>query len=157
MLHSRVVPVVVLLIVLLAGTALNASEQAAPDDDCAGWVSADSNVQREFFWGLTPESVLVCVEAGADPNARTAGERTPLHWAAEGNENSAVIATLLEAGADPNARDEDEETPLHWAARWNENSVVIATLLKVGADPNARDEDERTPLHRAARWNVNLR
>ena len=80
---------------------------------------------------------------------------TPLHWAARGNENPAVIAALVDAGADLKARTEGGLTPLHWAARGNENPAVIAALLDAGADLKARTEGGLTPLHWAARGNEN--
>ena len=49
------------------------------------------------------------------PRRGTEGRWTPLHWAAEYNENPAVIATLLDAGADPKARDLDGKTPWDYA------------------------------------------
>ena len=52
-----------------------------------------------------------CLQSGADPKARDEGGRTPLHRAAEPNENPAVIEALLDAGADLKARDKDGETP----------------------------------------------
>ena len=52
-----------------------------------------------------------CLQSGADPKARDEGGRTPLHRAAESNENPAVIEALLDAGADLKARDSLGETP----------------------------------------------
>ena len=52
-----------------------------------------------------------CLQSGADPKARDEGGRTPLHRAAESNENPAVIEALLDAGADLKARDRLGVTP----------------------------------------------
>ena len=80
---------------------------------------------------------------------------TPLHEAAGGNEDPAVVAALLEAGADVNARGISDRTPLHRAAAGNENPPVIALLLRAGADVNARARGGRTPLHEAGARNGN--
>ncbi len=47
-----------------------------------------------------PEVIKVLLEAGADVNARTAADKTPLMFAAENNQNPEVIKVLLDAGAD---------------------------------------------------------
>ena len=55
--------------------------------------------------------IAALLDAGSDPNARAEGGVTPMHWAANNNDNPAVIAALLDAGADPNARAEGGLTP----------------------------------------------
>ena len=55
------------------------------------------------------------IKAGADANARTDMQWTPLHWAAL-NGHEAAARALLAAGADVNARDGQQATPLHLAA-----------------------------------------
>ncbi|MYJ94635.1 MAG: hypothetical protein F4053_03295 [Proteobacteria bacterium] len=136
--------------VLRAALGAAAATAPSPPVDCAGWNSDEWTLRREFFSDLTPEIVRACLEAGADPNARGRIDMTPLHEAAEYNENSAVIQALLDAGADPNARDMQDLSPLDRAASWNDNPAVLAALLDAGADPNAHDRDGWTPLHRAA-------
>ena len=126
---------------------------------CEGWNT------EEYFQTATVDDVTACLGVRADPSARDERGMTPLHWAAFGNENPAVISTLLDAGADPSARDERGMTPLHRAAGWNENPAVISALLATGAElpafianllaAGARDRDGRTPLHMAAGLNQN--
>ena len=106
--------------------------------DCEGWGGA-----LPAF--ITVEQLAACLDAGADPKAQDENGLTPLHLAAVGNENPAVIAALLEAGADLKARNKDGMTPLHLAAWFNGNPAVIAALLEAGADPKARDEFGNTP------------
>ena len=123
-----------------------------PAVDCRKWNT------KKFFRKATVEEVAACLAAGADPMAQTKRRNTPLHWAAQYNQNPAVIEVLLKWGADVDARDKWEYTPLHWAA-FNENSKMVVALIKGGADPNALGSSQRkdkwTPLHRAAQMNEN--
>ena len=60
----------------------------------------------------TPAVITALVAAGADPTARDELLGwTPLHMAANHNENPAVLTALLDAGADPTARDKLGELP----------------------------------------------
>ena len=79
-----------------------------------------------------PEMVRLLVEAGANPNARQAGEETPLHWAAS-SDDWHVAAALIDAGADINAPDGSIGTPLENAVGygcWD----VARLLVARGAD-----------------------
>ena len=73
-------------------------------------------------------------------------ERTPLHWAAVGSKESAVIALLLDHGANINATDHSGETPLHLAAGADEAAATIIPLVNRGADIHAKDDLGLTPL-----------
>ena len=69
----------------------------------------------------------------------------PLHAAAYGNGNPAVITlVLLQAGADINALDENGWSPLHLAAHNNKNHEVVLVLLSAGADASAKTNGGRT-------------
>ena len=111
--------------------------------DCADWNTA------AFFNTAEAADATRCLQAGADPNARSETGATPLFLAAIFG-RAETVTLLLEAGANPNARDEDGNTPLHFAASRG-HVGAMTRLLEAGADPNAQDETGETPLHRAAR------
>ncbi len=136
------------MMTLAAGlAALLLTGGQATATDCGRWNTP------YFFRGASTEDVQTCLNAGADPNARSKNGVTPLHSAASGNENPAVIQALIDAGADLEARNEGGITPLHGAAAVNENPAVIEALLDAGADLEARTEGGWTPLHGAAFYN----
>lgn len=74
------------------------------------------------------------VEAGADPNERDEGGRTPLIVAAFRQEKAAVKA-LLDAGANPNALDDESYDALTIAASGGDLAVV---KLLLAAHANTR-------------------
>ena len=110
------------IVVICSGAPLMAA-QASPG--CEAWNTED------YFKPPTVDGVRGCLEAGADPMARNGWSVTPLHQAAEFNENPAVIQALLAAGADPEALDAWNSTPLRWA-RLRNNVAVIDFLLSNG-------------------------
>ncbi len=74
----------------------------------------------------TKDLVRMLLDAGADPNARSASEATPLHTAAFIGDLP-VIQMLLAAGGDPYAPDDRGETPLD-VARARHHSEAAALL-----------------------------
>ncbi len=63
-----------------------------------------------------PAVITALLKEGAYINARKGKySRTPLHLAAQFNENPKIIITLLEAGADPKAKDKDGKIPWDYA------------------------------------------
>lgn len=100
------------------------------------------------------QSILMLVEAGANPFERLPGGTTALHMAAKYNYPE-VTQTLLELGLSVSARsdggyEESGVTPLHVAAS-NLNQPVADVLLEAGADPNAKTDKGQTPLHHLVR------
>ena len=55
------------------------------------------------------------IAAGANPNTHTNFGSTPLHYAAENNDNPAIVEVLIAGGANPNARDADGRFPFDHA------------------------------------------
>jgi ankyrin repeat protein len=58
-----------------------------------------------------PHIVRLLVAAGADPNTRSCGHESPLHWAASSDDVD-VAAALIDGGADIEAPDGSIGTPL---------------------------------------------
>jgi uncharacterized protein len=73
--------------------------------------------------------------------------RTPLHYAASGDDEAATQAEILR-GADVGLADHQGSTPLHFAAQQGSVSVA-ALLLANGAPVDATDQWGNTPLWHA--------
>ena len=71
-------------------------------------------------------TLMLLLDAGADPNARGSHQRTALQYAAEKNHLAAATA-LLDAGADINGVDDGSLSPLIMAA--DRNFTELAMLL----------------------------
>lgn len=115
----------------------SAQGRAKPDDNAA----ADD----------APDTIATLANLGADLNARTHSDASPLLLAVRKHHPHALRA-LINAGADVELRHQpDQSTALHEAARlgaFNEAEV----LLEVGrADPNATNVEGYAPLHFAGR------
>ena len=80
------------------------------------------------------------LEAGVDPNLKTADGYSPLHFVTDPE----LISLFVAAGADIEARSRDGQTPLHYAALFRGPAVVEA-LLDAGADIRAENNDGDLP------------
>lgn len=102
------------------------------------------------------ESIKLLIAAGANVNARSEHDRTPLHEASLSfrgfTDLPEIIRILIAAGANVDARDDEGETPLMWAASHNAAENAEA-LIAAGADVNAKTKDGLTPLWYAAHAN----
>ena len=80
----------------------------------------------------------VLLEAGADVNAQSEDQKTPLHLAACYGP-AKLVATLIKAGADVNRARADNYTPLHSACWRNDSDFEPAlVLIRNGAAVDAR-------------------
>ena len=102
--------------------------------------------ELHFFILADIDDVNRCLQAGADPNARSKTGMTPLYSAAFYNKNKSVTR-LLEAGADPNARASSMgQYPMHEGVR-SANIEIVTALLKAGGDVNVKTSPAgQTPL-----------
>lgn len=91
--------------------------------------------------------IKALLEGKADPNLKTSGGRTALHFAMN-SPNAGAIEALLKHGADVEAQTPEGDTALVRAVRQG-NKEFVQLLLAARADPNARGLDGLTPLHRA--------
>ncbi|KXS95674.1 hypothetical protein AC578_6241 [Pseudocercospora eumusae] len=87
------------------------------------------------------ETVRVLVQAGANINAAMPETKmTPLHYAAESQDDKEHILGLIDLGAFVDARDYCGWTPLHWTC-WRGYSDSLKGLLQAGADVRAKTAD----------------
>jgi uncharacterized protein len=80
-----------------------------------------------------PQIVRLLLVAGADPDARSPGDETPLHWAAS-SDDADVAAALIDGGADIEAPDGSIGTPLDNAigyACWHVAVLLAARGARV--------------------------
>lgn len=155
-----------------SGEADEAPEEAEGDEDESGDDEDEeprpmSYAQMVGAWGgLTPllhairqghvEATLTLLEAGAEINQVSEGDRTSPLLMASVNGQFDLALTLLERGADPNLASQAGTTPLfavlerQWAPRASyahptehlqqdaTHLEVLEALLEAGADPNVR-------------------
>ena len=95
------------------------------------------------------QTIEVLIAAGADPNSRGWGDRTPLHACANSNQVEGA-QLLLDAGAHLNATDVDGRTPVCEAAIADQ-AQMVRYLLGKGAD--VPEDDLYTILSWAAEGN----
>lgn len=102
--------------------------------------------------GENIQQITELIEAGANINAVTIGQKeTPLHIAVRYGHKE-VAELLLNEGANINALERRKWTPLHTAVK-NGKMEVAELLLDRGANVNAVDNLDMTPLHFALKYN----
>ena len=80
-----------------------------------------------------PEIVRLLIAAGADPDARSPGDETPLHWAAS-SDDADVAAALIDGGADIEVPGGSIGTPLDNAVGygcWHVARLLVARGARI--------------------------
>ena len=145
-------------------TPLHGAAEAGDIDLARLLLGHGAAVDAADVHGLTPmhrgvgnvEMVrMLIVEFGADVNAESGVDGSPLLWAVA-DDNVEMARLLVEQGADVSARNDDSWTALHYAALRSfdgadEPQLIIAQLLIAhGAEVDAKNAGS-TALHLAAR------
>ena len=129
--------------------------------DCGAKIAARDDYGRTPFHAAASygnkDIVVLFLENGADINAPSGREGTPLHHAATLGKYIEVIETLLEHGADVKARGIGGTTALHLAVTSSSTHTNAMTklLLEKGAELDAKDDEGWTALHYSAIWGDN--
>lgn len=100
--------------------------------------------------GLT-DAVRILLNAGADVEAKTAGDGKTALILASHDGHPHIVQMLLNRKANINARNKNGETALMLAAARGRKDIVLI-LLQHGADINAKDQFENTALHNAEKY-----
>lgn len=92
------------------------------------------------------DTIRILVQAGAEINSKVRQtQMTPIHYAAEYQNNDDHIHGLADLGADIDGNDYLGWTPLHWAS-WRGHLASLDALLECGADVNAKTLDGNAPI-----------
>ncbi|KAL8578596.1 hypothetical protein ACOMHN_015052 [Nucella lapillus] len=105
-----------------------------------------------LFWACAKgfvELVQLLIAKGANVNARTNYNATPLIAAADNNRHH-VVRLLIEHGADLNAQTSNGDTACHQAA-YRGHVEAVRLLVSNGADVDIANTKFRTPYDEAAR------
>ena len=110
----------------------------AQAETCQWWF------QRYGWEKFSVTEVENCLKIGSPVTADIVGGESPLHIAAEVNNDPEVLLRLIRAGGEINGTTKKGWTPLHSAARFNPNPEILLTLIDAGADMNAMTESGKT-------------
>lgn len=113
-------------------------------EDQMGWAAM---IQAAKYGQVSIVELLL--RRGANPLHGTAGNRLPIHFAAEGGHLEIVRSLLSRDKSQLNARDHLGQTVLHKAARDSQEDVTEFLLSQEGIEPDPEDNDGWRPLMNA--------
>ena len=93
--------------------------------------------------------VKALILLGAEVDAKSANDLSPLHVAAQSGRTSIVKYFIEKQKIPLELKDGSGETPLHAALTPGNAVDVVKYLIEKGANIEAKDEEGNTPLHRA--------
>ncbi|WP_396329388.1 ankyrin repeat domain-containing protein [Burkholderia anthina] len=102
-----------------------------------GDVITQEEKDQALFKAIHASNVAVhlLLQHGANPNAKRADGRTPLHVAVVAHGDPDILTPLIDAGADVDERDDRMAAPLRLAIEFGRTDAV-KLLLDRGADPD---------------------
>ena len=103
--------------------------------------------QRYGWKNFTVTEVENCLKIGSPIEADVVGGESPLHIAAEVNNDPETLLRLIRAGAEINGTTKKGWTPLHSAARFNPNPEILLTLIDAGANIDAKTNSGKTFIY----------
>lgn len=104
---------------------------------------------RILHYAKTGEAAKMLIDNGAEVNAKSRDDTTPLHEAVRRNLPE-VVSVLLENGAEVNEANSIGEIPLHLT----NSSETTKLLVEHGSEINAADSREETPLFKISKLSV---
>ncbi len=123
-------------------------------------VSAVDNRQRTALsyaaqYASDPDLLDYLIDRGADVDATTKSEITPLFWSVL-NKNTSMMIRLLDRGANLWHRDAAGRQVHMIAAHYSDNPDYLRLLLSMGLHVSERDFFGKTPLMHAVAMNSNV-
>ena len=103
--------------------------------------------QRYGWKNFNLSKVEDCLKNGSPVIADVEGGESPLHIAAEVNNDPEVLLRLIRAGAEINGKTSKGWTPLHSAARFNPNPEILLTLIDAGANIDSKTNSGKTFIY----------
>ena len=124
--------------------------------ECMGYSDRDNKPDGAYIEAdmllFNINKIKRLIEMGADVNAKTKNDYTPLYYAVR-NDNVVLVKLLIEMGADIGVGTSYGVILLHGAVRRNnpteENTEIVKLLIDLGLDVNAKDYSGKTSLDHA--------
>lgn len=118
----------------------------------------DDSGASSLHWAVLVKDAEVIfrmlLDAGVPTELRAKNDKTPLHYAAERNQE-ALVEMLLDAGADVDASGEDGMRPLHYAVLGTDTSSrIIKMLLLRGGSASLKDSNKFSEANQKRVYNI---